>query len=153
MEVKNSPWITDLESLLSIVKSQFENMVQINIDNIWKEIANIEEKILDHYKQQGEWNLDKQEFFRAAESRLDGLEQNYPSLWRRIKSIEEHLKEYHEIILGACPLEIEKLNRKIPHKCPVCDGKRLDLSNPIPGSGGLKWDVCLICKGKGIVWG
>lgn len=68
--------------------------------------------------------------------------------------LKQHIKQYHELVLGACPLDIEKTIRenmkgKLPHKCPVCEG-----------SGGVKHPLtglivpakCHACEGKGIVW-
>lgn len=71
-------------------------------------------------------------------------------LERSFKELEERLYQVEQWKKTA---KILCDQSKKPHKCPICEGKRLDLNNPISGSGGLQWHNCSVCEGKGIVWG
>lgn len=77
------------------------------------------------------------------------------------------IAEYHRLVLGACPIDIEKtikenMRGKSPHKCPICEGERsirieptyYVTKNPMDQRHlAPKIQECLSCEGKGIVWG
>lgn len=81
---------------------------------------------------------------------IEHAQEGVEKCFERIESLEGHLKQYHELMLGTCPIELEKTIRanmhgKIPHKCPVCEGMGGFLST--------EPNTCHACEGKGIVWG
>ncbi len=116
-----------LEEYIREVKLLYSNPLQQEVwqENITKRLEKLES---NNFAKQLDLNV-----WKLILGKVDELEKSI--LETRIQFIEQ---------IG---------NDKTPHRCPVCDGKRLDFSNPIPGTGGLKWDICLICEGKGIVWG
>lgn len=87
-----------------------------------------------------------------------------PKVWvfvnERLDNLEKNISRYHELVLGACPIDIEKnirvnIKGKAPHKCPVCGGNGLKWD--ITDNQGLPWPTsqkidCRSCAGKGIVW-
>ena len=76
----------------------------------------------------------------------------------KIDRLENRFQEYNELVLGACPLEIQKMYKKShPHKCPVCEGigKKDFPKYHVDGVPvvHLTNENCKPCEGKGIVWG
>lgn len=101
-------------------------------------------------------------------NRMRDLEKAFLAAKERVEMLEKHLRSYHELILGACPIELEKTIRdnmrgKIPHKCPVCDFSgaiQLESMEEITRfkdvmktDDGRYFIWCKSCEGKGIVWG
>lgn len=72
--------------------------------------------------------------------------ENIREITLRQDYIENYVKECFEVLVGACPLEIERLYRKKPHRCPVCDGKgKNDQTMRVD-------EKCHPCKGLGVLW-
>lgn len=101
---------------------------------------------------------------------IENLEERIHQLENELQKYAEHLKTYHELMLGACPFDIEKTIRenmkgKIPHKCPICDGlgrHYVDPNRPLSGienafmpkdERGFQYRICQACKSSGIIWG
>ncbi len=92
--------------------------------------------------------------------RIEKLNDRVECLEKHIISLKDHIKRYHELILGTCPIDLEKTIRsnmkdKTPHKCPVCEGNCMR-PNPLVVIKNEKMPInldCIVCEGKGIVWG
>jgi hypothetical protein len=86
-------------------------------------------------------------------------------------NINERIDTYHKLVLGACPIDIEKEIRNNmdktdtemskqypqpfkamkPHKCPVCDGKGERITKGCSTVAEFI-ENCYSCKATGIVW-
>jgi septal ring factor EnvC (AmiA/AmiB activator) len=99
-------------------------------------IHDILDKLQDHKNRQIDEN-------RKSSRRIDELESEI----KELKRFQDVTHQQYQFII----------NRKHPHKCPVCEGKgKLFPDKP---EVGMVWDlktnnqVCDPCEGKGIVWG
>lgn len=76
-----------------------------------------------------------------------------PQVW---KHLTERIDKLEQSILETRILFINQLgNDKKPHKCPVCEGSCMR-PNPLNSIENAKMPVnldCIVCEGKGIVWG
>ena len=108
---------------------------------------------------------------KRLEDRIDACEQNYPSLWKRIKTIEDFIGQNYkndiDVIKTTLADNIRHVNERInemrglalhptkPHKCPVCNSLGF-ISTSYIGNGAnseISRNVCHGCEGKGMVWG
>jgi hypothetical protein len=72
---------------------------------------------------------------------------------RNCKCLWENYRELSEIVSNLS-MNIDKLlssNKRQPFKCPVCNGTKLIQSKVETKI--LRFDSCVACEGKGIVWG
>jgi len=69
---------------------------------------------------------------------------------KQIQKLEERIKEIERFQeITHLQYKVVQENKKL-HKCPVCDGKRKELS-VMPNGGYFEFD-CKPCEGKGIIW-
>src|ERR1700753_716664 len=141
------------EGDLSAIHGQIDNLNRYN-DILENDIKRTEMRCLDVEKEL--------ENYRQYKTSIEDLETD-------VMHLKEHIKQYHELMLGACPLDIEKTIRenmkgKSPFKCPVCEGfgrRYADPNRPLSGienafmpryESGLQYRSCHACEGKGVVW-
>jgi hypothetical protein len=95
------------------------------------------------------------------ESRIKDLENRFPNLkYKSLMEIEKDIEKLRNEFEQKLDVDLSKWHEyygkvfvsKKPYKCPICDGKRID-KEPLIGSGGLRFDKCYSCEGRGIVWG
>ncbi len=92
---------------------------------------------------------------KLEEINLQQIEENTLNA-RRLSAIEHDLGNYREYRTAIEDLEtdvmyLKESSRKIPHKCPACNGGGKE-AHPLTFVG-ITTCECRACEGKGIVWG
>lgn len=118
----------------------------------------------DRIKQINDWILDKQEFLKYLDDRIDKLEEHKNRQIDENRKISRCFDELERCIDVTVEIYKNKASNK-PHRCPVCEGKvkiLIDPSTPLSGfegafgqrdANGIYYRNCVSCEGSGIVWG
>lgn len=134
------------------VSKRIDKLESDHLDQLNPHAFLILKKIIDELENDYASKIDNRKDLNNA---LSAIQEDYKT---RLAVFEDHMKRYHELMLGTSPIELEKTIRanmrvKAPHKCPVCDGAGcLSFRNPPLTLNDIKPD-CHGCEGKGIVWG
>jgi len=97
------------------------------------------------------YNQDAEHLDSSLPKRIEKLEQLNQQCFEAnpIKAIYDKFEKIESKI--ACLMQKSTLNdEKRPFKCPVCDGRGVHKKEMDPKI--LNFEVCLTCKGNGIVW-
>lgn len=165
--------------------SSINHLIEHAQEGIEKCFERIEfvERALDNYLEYKTGIEDLETDVMYIKQRLDACETNYPSLWKRIEKLEsaklseqldpkvwkflkEKVDQLETQIIKNIHLTLllspdsKQDNKKVPHKCPVCDGcaRVLTEGAKVDFDGMLRADLptgkdCNACEGKGILWG
>lgn len=98
----------------------------------------------------------KTDHFKELQETIEELEQhkNYQieeneKLSRRIDKLELLINALREKYNSMCAPSL----KKEPHKCPVCDGRRMKKNPLLTIKGEILNIDCGTCKGEGVLWG
>lgn len=142
MEVTSTPWLTDLESLIGMLRSQLEQWVKLNLDNVWNELERHKDILAEFEK----W-------------KNVAIKKNIQDV-QRMRDLEKKILDLnHAVNHLLADFEVGYREKK-PHTCPICSGlgywpvklitKDDDLRQSLSFAKEL---LCRSCEGKGMVWG
>jgi len=164
--------LTDMYKDLSIYLAGFHDHKVRQIDEnrkISKRVDELEEKISEKYAhpciiQRIEKLENLIDVKKAEQIICDGANLHLTILKfeKRMEELENIIK-YNQGLIGRIGILGEALHtlseentklKKIPHKCPVCDGHgRLNLKEPLITKNSTCYSIsCVPCEGKGIIF-
>lgn len=119
-------------------------------------------EILENFHNQSNLLIDHAQIgIEKCFERIKNLEKAIVTTNDKTKMLHEHIISYHELMLGICPIDLEKtiqrnMRGKKPYKCPVCYGNgenKLASIEEMLANNNKMYKSCGACQGKGIVWG
>lgn len=117
--------------------------------NVFSRLANIESNWKTTFNKLGEVNSKIDGYESLVNSHAVPINKCISDTEKfsiELNQLKEDIKYHWKLLSELSP----KLEPNKPYRCPVCDGK--GFNDPIPGTGGLGFNKCNSCEGKGIVW-
>ena len=142
----------DLNDSLSAIQDDYKNKIEKHEQEINSVIGQLE-GLSDHIEKVHDLvNLEDRVTASDVLNRLTSLETHKNYQTEENRKVSKRMNEFEKQILETRVQFIGELgNKKIPHKCPICEGKgKYQSLNPEPPY--VLHNLCETCEGKGIIW-